>query len=76
MGHIQKNRFEGIIMEFAPKFENLKPLARELRRVLFPFIDEAIFTGTFHDHDIMYDGMIMAFNKAIDRLGKEEQAIA
>jgi len=32
----------------------------------------AIFTGTFHDHDIIYDGMIMAFNTAIGRLGKEE----
>jgi hypothetical protein len=51
-------------------------LARELRSVLFPIRDGDIFTGTFHDHDIMYDGMIMAFNTAIGRLGKEEQAIA
>ena len=63
-------------MEFAPKFENLKPLAGEIRRVLFSVMDGAIFTGTFHDHDIMYDGMIMMFNTAIGRLGKEEQAIA
>ena len=76
MGHIHKHRFENIIMKFAPKFENFKPLARELRHVIFPIIDEAVFTGTFHNHDIMYDGMITAFNKAIDRLGKEEQAIA
>ncbi|KAM3088737.1 hypothetical protein ACMFMG_000367 [Clarireedia jacksonii] len=58
-----------IIVEFAPKFENLKPLARELRHVLFPIRDGEILTGTFHDHDIMYD-------TAIGRLGKEEQAIA
>jgi hypothetical protein len=73
---MDKNRFENVIVEFAPKFENLKPLARGLRHVLFPIRDGTIFTGTFHDHDIMYDGMIMAFNTAIGRLGKEEQAIA
>jgi hypothetical protein len=75
-GHMVKNRFEKIIAEFAPKFENLKPLARELRSILFPIRDGDIFTGTFHDSDIMYDGMIMAFNTAIDRLGKEEQVNA
>lgn len=75
-GHMDKSRFENVIAEFAPKFENLKPLARELRHVLFPIRDGAIFTGTFHDHDIMYNGMIMAFNTAICRLGEEEQAIA
>jgi hypothetical protein len=34
-GHMDKNRFENVITEFAPKFENLKPLARELRSALF-----------------------------------------
>jgi hypothetical protein len=72
---MDKNRFENVIAEFAPKFENLKPLARELRHALFPIRDGAIFIGTFHDHNIMYDGMIKAFNRAIGRLGKEEQAI-
>jgi hypothetical protein len=67
-----KNRFENVIAEFTPKFDNLKPLARELRSVLFLIRDRDIFTGTFHDHDIMYDGMIMVFNTAIGRLGKEE----
>jgi hypothetical protein len=74
VGDMDKNRFENVIVEFAPKFENLKPLARELRNVLFPIRDGAIFTGTFHDHDIMYDRMITAFNRAIGQLGKEEQA--
>jgi len=41
-----------------------------------PIKDGAIRTGTFRDHDIMCDGMIDAFSRAIDRLGKEEQAIA
>jgi len=59
-----------------PKFEELKQLARELRSVLFPIKDGAIFTGTFRDYDIMYDGMINAFSRAIGRLGKDEQALA
>ncbi len=72
---MDKNRFKNVIVEFTPKFENFKPLTRELRHILFLIRDGAIFTGTFHDHDIMYDKMIMAFNTAIGRLGKEEQAI-
>ncbi|KAH8598614.1 hypothetical protein B0O99DRAFT_700240 [Bisporella sp. PMI_857] len=75
-GHMDKNRFENVVVEFAPNFENLKPLARELRYVRFPITEGAIFTGTFHDHNIVYDGMINAFNGAIDRLGKDEHITA
>lgn len=71
VGDMGKNRFENIIVEFALKFKNLKPLARELRSTLFPIRDGDIFTSTFHDHDIMYDGMINAFNVAISHLGQE-----
>ncbi|KAG9229469.1 hypothetical protein BJ875DRAFT_537697 [Amylocarpus encephaloides] len=65
-GHMDKNGYEDIIMEFQQKFKELKQLARELRTVLFPIKDGAIFTGTFQDHDII----------EIDHLGEEEQAIA
>jgi len=71
-GHVVKNRFENFIAKFSPKLENLKPLARELRSALFSIRDGDIFTGTFHDNDIMYDGMIDAFSRAIDRLKREE----
>ncbi|KAF2802994.1 uncharacterized protein BDZ99DRAFT_503654 [Mytilinidion resinicola] len=76
LGHMDKNGFENVIAEFAPKFEGLKQLARELRNVLFPIRDGAIFTGTFRDNNIMYDGMIKAFDRAIGSLGKEVQATA
>ncbi|KAG9229471.1 hypothetical protein BJ875DRAFT_387273 [Amylocarpus encephaloides] len=75
-GHMGKNRFENVIAEFAPNFETLKPLARELRSALFPIRDGDIFTGTFHDHNIMYDRIIKAFDRAITSLREEEQAIA
>jgi hypothetical protein len=35
-----------------------------------------IFTGTFRENGIMYDGMIKAFNRAIGLLGKGERANA
>jgi len=73
LGHMDKNGFENVIGEFAPKFESLKQLARELRNDLFPIRDGAIFTRTFRDHNIMYDGMITAFNRATGSLGEEEQ---
>ncbi|PQE28846.1 hypothetical protein CJF30_00003869 [Rutstroemia sp. NJR-2017a BBW] len=31
-----------------------------------------IFTGIFHNRDIIYDGMIDTFSRAMDRLTKEE----
>jgi hypothetical protein len=74
-GHMDKNGFENVVAEFVPQFEHPKQLARELRNVLFPIRDGAIFTRTFRDNDIMYDGMIEAFNGAIGRLGKEDQAL-
>jgi hypothetical protein len=64
-GDMDKNGFEGILAEFASKFERLNPLARELRKVLFPIKNGAIFTGTFRDHKIMYDGVINTFDTAI-----------
>jgi hypothetical protein len=65
VGDMGKNQFENVIAEFAPMFKDLKPLARELRTVMFPIRDGDIFTGTFRNSDIMYDGMIKAFNRAI-----------
>jgi hypothetical protein len=65
MGIWIRTDLKGIIAEFALKFKRLKTLARELRKVLFPIKDGAIFTGTFRDHKIMYDGVINAFDMAI-----------
>jgi len=62
--------FEDITAEFAPEFTSLKELAEDLRDVLFP-IRGKLFIGTYKDRNIMYDGMIDSFNKAISHLGKE-----
>lgn len=72
LGNMDKNGFESIIADFAPRFESLKPLARET--CPFPMRDGAIFAGTLRDHNgnIMYNGLIEAFNMAIGPLGEEQ----
>jgi len=62
--------FEDVTAEFSPKFTNLKDLAEDLGDVLFP-IRGKLFTGTYKDRNIMYGGIISAFNKAIMHLEKE-----
>jgi len=59
--------FEDITAEFAPEFCGLKDLAKELRNVLFPMHGK-LFIGTYKDRSIMYEGMIIAFNRAISHL--------
>jgi predicted transcriptional regulator len=46
LGHMDKNGFENVIADFAPKFD-LKPLARDLRNVLFPIREGAISRERF-----------------------------
>jgi hypothetical protein len=60
-----------VVSEFAPQLGGVKQLARELHDVLFPIRDRAIFTGTYRDTNIIYDGVIKAFNGAIGCLGNE-----
>ncbi|KAH8799091.1 hypothetical protein F5884DRAFT_869681 [Xylogone sp. PMI_703] len=71
LGDMDENGFEDIVAELALRFENQKQLAREPRSILFPIRDGAIFTGTFRNNDIMYNGMINSFDKAINHLDKE-----
>jgi serine/threonine protein kinase len=68
--------FEDVTAEFAPEFCGLKDLAEDLRNVLFRSRDLAPFTGTYKDRNIMYGGMIDAFNKAISCLERESQVKA
>ncbi len=56
-----------------PKVRVPQTVGSRAPNVLFPIRDGEIFRGTFRDTDIMYDGMIEAFNKAIASLGKEDQ---
>jgi hypothetical protein len=55
--------FEDITAEFSPEFDGLKDLAGNLRDVPFP-IRGSLFTGTFKDHSIMYDGMIKCISNS------------
>lgn len=63
--NMDKEEFKEIIAEFPAEFESLKGLAEELRGILFPIRDEALFTGTYRDPDKLYQPMIDAFTRAI-----------
>ncbi|KAH0537305.1 hypothetical protein FGG08_005895 [Glutinoglossum americanum] len=63
-----KRGFKNITAEFPPQFEGVKHLAEELRHVLFPIRDEALFTGTYSEPkwiNSIYNGMVNAFDNAI-----------
>ncbi|KAI9770677.1 MAG: hypothetical protein M1839_003061 [Geoglossum umbratile] len=68
-GDMDKRGFKNITAEFPPQFEGVKHLAEELRRVLFPIRDEALFTGTYGEPkwiNIIYNDMVNAFDSAIE----------
>ncbi|KAL1973895.1 hypothetical protein VTN31DRAFT_5455 [Thermomyces dupontii] len=63
-------RFDYVLdKEFPPELESLKPLCRSLRRILFPFNGDEIFTGTPKNPKVLYVPMLKAFDKAISDLG-------
>ncbi|KAK7214782.1 hypothetical protein V2G26_002785 [Clonostachys chloroleuca] len=60
--------FGSILAEFPEKFESLKQLAESVRRILFPIVDGAVWTGTDNNSDTinsLYDGIVGAFEHAI-----------
>ena len=63
--NMEKGDFEEITAEFPAEFESLKGLAEELRGILFPIRDGALFTGTYRDPDKLYRPMIEVFKRAI-----------
>ncbi|EXU95608.1 protein kinase [Metarhizium robertsii] len=54
-----------VLKEFPPEFDCVKPLCRELRRILFPIYDGDLFTGTPQEPDILYDPIIKAFEDVL-----------
>ncbi|TAQ84872.1 hypothetical protein B7494_g6812 [Chlorociboria aeruginascens] len=61
--------FHLLIAEFAPRFTSLKGLAKELKIILF---GKELSLKPHEDCNIMYDGMINAFEKAIRMYGENE----
>jgi hypothetical protein len=61
----EEGDFEKITAEFPAEFESLKELVEELRGILFPIRDGALFTGTYRDPNKLYRPMIEAFKRAI-----------
>ncbi|KAL1971575.1 hypothetical protein VTN31DRAFT_2196 [Thermomyces dupontii] len=65
IGNMTAKGFGQILEEFPPEFDCIKPLCKELRRILFPWGGEDIFTGTPKDPEVLYGQIIEAFDKAI-----------
>ncbi|RMZ88367.1 hypothetical protein DV736_g4410, partial [Chaetothyriales sp. CBS 134916] len=64
-GSMGKGGLEQILEEFPPVFEEVKPLCRKMRGILFPIHDGDFFTGTPQDPKILYNSIIDAFDKAL-----------
>ncbi|KGM92733.1 uncharacterized protein PADG_11191 [Paracoccidioides brasiliensis Pb18] len=71
-GNVDANGFERILAkEFPPEFNCVKSLCNKLRSILFPIRDDAIFTGTPKDPEIVYGPIIKAFDMAIDGISAD-----
>lgn len=64
-GNMDGIAFEYILNEFPDEFNCIKPLCRELRSILFPIKDNALFTGTPSQPRDLYGPMVSAFDKVI-----------
>lgn len=65
---VEQNGFRAILDEFPPEFQSLKPLAENLRQVLFPLQAGVIWTGTDDLPEAvekLYDETIRALEEAI-----------
>ncbi|KAL6910518.1 hypothetical protein GGI43DRAFT_427151 [Trichoderma evansii] len=67
-GNMDGNAFEYILDEFPDEFNNIKPLCRELRSILFPIKEDALFTRTPPDPSDLYGPMIDSFDKIIGHM--------
>ena len=65
------NGFKQVLDEFPTAFDDLKPLCKKIRGILFPVLqDGALFTGTPSDPpEELYDPIIAAFEDAIQACG-------
>lgn len=61
------DEFENILKEFSQAFEQIKPLCKKIRSILFPLLEDgALFTGTPSDSPKkLYDLVIEAFDNVI-----------
>ncbi|EEH40557.1 hypothetical protein PAAG_09010 [Paracoccidioides lutzii Pb01] len=73
-GNMEAGGFERILMkEFPPWFDWVKPLRRNIRRILFPHGAEGLIVGTPQDPKRLYDPTIKAYDDdAIALIGTEE----
>ncbi|TFB06014.1 hypothetical protein CCMA1212_001426 [Trichoderma ghanense] len=64
--------FEDVLREFPVEFERVKPFCRNLRTILFPVKDGALFTGTPSDPAALYGAVLEAFDEIIAKGRRDE----
>ncbi len=70
------NGFKKLLKEFPPVLDRVKPLCKEIRGILFPFLEDgALFTGTpSGPPEKLYDPIIEAFDNAIADISAGEDS--
>lgn len=70
------NGFKKPLKEFPPMLDRVKPLCKEIRGILFPFLEDgALFTGTpSGPPEKLYDPIIEAFDNAIADISAGEDS--
>ncbi len=70
------NGFKKPLKEFPPVLDRVKPLCKEIRGILFPFLEDgALFTGTpSGPPEKLYDPIIEAFDNAIADISAGEDS--
>lgn len=69
-GDMHTDGFEDILKEFPPVLEHLKPLCRQLRKILFPLHQSGgLDTGTHTAAEELYSEVLNAYDVAIAKLG-------
>jgi hypothetical protein len=71
-GSMHADGFKGILEEFAPAFDCIKSLCREVRRILFPLTEDGeLDLSTPADSATLYNPIIAAFERSIVDLDKQ-----
>lgn len=74
-GNMVKIMFEYILKEIPEELSGMKFLCRELRSILFPIKEGALFIGTPPDPNSLYGPIVDAFDRAIGRIKTQEPAV-
>ncbi|KAI9680930.1 MAG: hypothetical protein M1829_001010 [Trizodia sp. TS-e1964] len=69
--HMHADGLESVLAEFPYSYECVKPLCKQLRKILFPQDkEEKLITGTPTNAEDLYSRVLQAFEAALERLSR------